>query len=114
MVQTPEESMRSVLMRLQELGYIEDASVIVEGDRPHSGLTDLRITRTGHVADDRRATERQVVSPAAWCSLVPVCPSSGCDRRSGHPPPNDAIALGTGRARVVIAEGRRLRPQRWS
>lgn len=33
-----------------ELGYIEDATVMVEGDRVHSGQTDLRVTDTGHVA----------------------------------------------------------------
>ena len=33
MVETPEESLRSVLARLQELGYIEDASPKAEGDQ---------------------------------------------------------------------------------
>ncbi len=52
MVETPEESLRSVLARLQELGYIEDASPKAEGDQMHSGLTDLRITETGQVAKE--------------------------------------------------------------
>jgi adenylylsulfate kinase len=49
MVETPEESLRNVLSKLADLGYIEDATMLVEGDRLHSGLTDLRITDTGHV-----------------------------------------------------------------
>jgi adenylyl-sulfate kinase len=49
MVETPEESLRNVLGKLADLGYIEDATMLVEGDRLHSGLTDLRITDTGHV-----------------------------------------------------------------
>ncbi|MFB3738227.1 MAG: adenylyl-sulfate kinase [Candidatus Velamenicoccus archaeovorus] len=53
MVQTPEASLRSVLGVLQELGYIEDAEVRVEGPKVHSGLTDLRVTDTGHVAEGR-------------------------------------------------------------
>ncbi len=52
MVETPEESLRNVLERLHELGYIEDASVMIEGDRAHSGMTDLRLTETGHVAKE--------------------------------------------------------------
>jgi adenylylsulfate kinase len=50
--ETPEESLRHVLDRLAELGYIEDATVLVEGDRLHSGLTDLRIADTGHVVKE--------------------------------------------------------------
>ncbi len=47
--QTPEESLQSVLDRLTELGYLEEASIHVSGDRVHSGLTDLRVAETGHV-----------------------------------------------------------------
>ena len=47
--QTPEESLQSVLDRLTELGYVEEASIHVSGDRVHSGLTDLRVAETGHV-----------------------------------------------------------------
>ena len=47
--QTPEESLQSVLGRLTELGYLEEASIHVSGDRVHSGLTDLRVAETGHV-----------------------------------------------------------------
>ncbi len=53
MVETPEESLQLVLNKLAELGYIEDATPLIEGDRAHSGLTDLRLTDTGHVAEGR-------------------------------------------------------------
>jgi adenylylsulfate kinase len=52
MVESPEESLKRTLSRLKELGYIEDDSVMVEGDRRHSGLTDLRVTQSGHVATE--------------------------------------------------------------
>jgi adenylylsulfate kinase len=48
----PEESLQHVLDTLQARGYIEDASPMIEGDRMHSGLTDLRVTDTGHVAKE--------------------------------------------------------------
>jgi adenylylsulfate kinase len=50
--ETPEESLRHVLDTLAKLGYIEDATVLVEGDRLHSGLTDLRVADTGHVVKE--------------------------------------------------------------
>jgi adenylylsulfate kinase len=49
----PIDSLRNVLTRLQELGYIDDAVIKVAGERVHSGLTDLRTTDSGHVADGR-------------------------------------------------------------
>jgi adenylyl-sulfate kinase len=49
LVETPEESLQKVMETLQRLGYIEDATLLVEGDRVHSGLTDLRLTESGHV-----------------------------------------------------------------
>ena len=49
MIETPEQSLRRTLSRLKELGHLEDDSVLVEGDRVHSGLTDLRVHETGHV-----------------------------------------------------------------
>jgi hypothetical protein len=52
LVETPEESLQHLLTRLKELGYIDSADVLVEGDRVHSGLTDLRVTSTGHVAKE--------------------------------------------------------------
>ena len=52
MVQTPEESLQAVLTRLVELGYLDDDRVMVEGDRLHSGLTDLRVHDTGHVVKE--------------------------------------------------------------
>lgn len=48
----PEESLQHVLDTLAELGHIDDAGMLVEGERVHSGLTDLRITKTGHVAKE--------------------------------------------------------------
>ncbi len=52
LAEAPEESLVHVLETLAELGYLEDASVMIEGDRVHSGLTDLRVTETGHVAKE--------------------------------------------------------------
>ncbi|MEP6972662.1 MAG: adenylyl-sulfate kinase [Actinomycetota bacterium] len=48
----PEASLQHVLDTLKARGYIEDATVMIEGDRVHSGLTDLRVTETGHVAKE--------------------------------------------------------------
>jgi adenylylsulfate kinase len=53
MVETPEESLQRTLTRLKELGYLEDDTLLVEGDRKHSGMTDLRLTETGDVAKGR-------------------------------------------------------------
>jgi adenylylsulfate kinase len=53
MVESPEESLANVLRTLAELGYIEDATPLVEGPKVHSGLTDLRVTDAGHVAEGR-------------------------------------------------------------
>jgi adenylyl-sulfate kinase len=53
MVEEPIQSLQNVLMKLQELGYVEDSRILVEGDRMHSGLTDLRVTGSGHVAEGR-------------------------------------------------------------
>ncbi len=53
MVETPQESLQKVLETLRDLGYIEDATPIVEGPKVHSGLTDLRVTEAGHVAEGR-------------------------------------------------------------
>jgi adenylylsulfate kinase len=52
MVETPEESLRKVMDALRGLGHIEDATLLVEGDRVHSGMTDLRLTESGHVAKE--------------------------------------------------------------
>ena len=51
-VETPEQSLRKVMDTLQRLGYLEDATPLVEGDRAHSGMTDLRVTDSGHVAKE--------------------------------------------------------------
>jgi adenylylsulfate kinase len=53
MVETPEESLRKVLDKLAELGYIEDPTPLVREPRPHSGLTDLRMGGAGREADGR-------------------------------------------------------------
>jgi adenylylsulfate kinase len=53
MTEEPLESLQGVLRKLHELGYIEDSRILVEGERVHSGLTDLRVTDTGHVAEGR-------------------------------------------------------------
>ena len=51
-VETPEQSLRKVMDTLQRLGHIEDSTRLVEGDRVHSGLTDLRVTDSGHVVKE--------------------------------------------------------------
>ena len=52
LVESPEESLQHVLTKLRELGYVEDDAVLVEGDRVHSGMTDLRVGDTGHVVKE--------------------------------------------------------------
>ena len=52
MVESPEESLAKVLRTLADLGHIDDPTPLVEGDRLHSGLTDLRVTGSGHVAKE--------------------------------------------------------------
>jgi adenylyl-sulfate kinase len=52
MVESPEESLQKVMDTLQRLGHIEDARLLVEGARVHSGFTDLRVTDSGHVAEE--------------------------------------------------------------
>jgi adenylyl-sulfate kinase len=49
--QTPEESLQSVLDKLKGLGYIDDSARMVQGPKQHSGLTDLRTTAEGNVAE---------------------------------------------------------------
>jgi adenylylsulfate kinase len=53
LVETPEQSLQKVMDTLRTLGHIEDATLLVEGDRIHSGLTDLRVTDAGHVAREK-------------------------------------------------------------
>ena len=48
--ETPEQSLQNVLTKLAELGRIEDATIRAEGDRLHSGQTDLRLTDEGKVS----------------------------------------------------------------
>jgi adenylyl-sulfate kinase len=53
MDEEPIESLQHVLDALVRLGYLDDATIKVEGVRRHSGMTDLRLTETGHVAEGR-------------------------------------------------------------
>jgi adenylylsulfate kinase len=50
--QTPEESLQFVMTRLKELGWLDSDEVLIEGDRVHSGMTDLRVATTGHVVKE--------------------------------------------------------------
>jgi adenylylsulfate kinase len=52
MTETPEESLQNVLRTLVKLGYIDTDEVMIQGDRMHSGLTDLRVADTGHVVKE--------------------------------------------------------------
>ena len=53
MTQSPEESLQVVLTKLKELGRIGSDEVMIEGDRVHSGLTDLRVdSATGNVVKE--------------------------------------------------------------
>jgi adenylylsulfate kinase len=52
MTETPEGSLQNVLTALVKLGYLDSDEVMVEGDRMHSGLTDLRVADTGHVVKE--------------------------------------------------------------
>ena len=50
--QSPEESLRFVLTRLKELGRLDSDEVLMQGDRVHSGMTDLRVAESGHVVKE--------------------------------------------------------------
>jgi len=52
MTETPEESLQNVLRALVKLGYLESDEVMIQGDRMHSGLTDLRVADSGHVVKE--------------------------------------------------------------
>ncbi|MEA2521930.1 MAG: 3-phosphoadenosine 5-phosphosulfate synthase [Actinomycetota bacterium] len=52
MTESPEESLQNVLTKLKELGRIQDDTVMVTGDRMHSGFTDLRVADSGHVVKE--------------------------------------------------------------
>ena len=52
MTESPEESLQTVLTKLKELGRIESDEVMIEGDRVHSGLTDLRVDAAGTVVKE--------------------------------------------------------------
>jgi adenylylsulfate kinase len=50
--ESPEQSLQNVLTKLAELGRIQDATPMIEGDRVHSGMTDLRVSDTGTVVKE--------------------------------------------------------------
>jgi adenylylsulfate kinase len=50
--ESPEESLQQVLTTLAKLGYLDSDEVMVEGDRVHSGQTDLRVHDSGHVVKE--------------------------------------------------------------
>jgi adenylylsulfate kinase len=52
LVESPEESLQNVLTKLAELGHISDAARMIQGERGHSGMTDLRLTDSGVVVKE--------------------------------------------------------------
>ena len=52
MVETPEASLQRVLTTLAALGHLESDQSMIQGDRVHSGMTDLRVHETGHVVKE--------------------------------------------------------------
>ncbi len=52
MTEGPEESLQHVLTTLVKLGYLDSDEAMVQGDRMHSGLTDLRVADSGHVVKE--------------------------------------------------------------
>ena len=52
MTESPEESLQHVLTTLVKLGHLDTDEVMIEGDRVHSGQTDLRVHDTGHVVKE--------------------------------------------------------------
>jgi hypothetical protein len=53
LLQEPVESLQQILDQLRDMGHIDDSTIMVEGDRAHSGMTDLRLTESGTVAEGR-------------------------------------------------------------
>jgi adenylylsulfate kinase len=51
--QEPIESLQQILDQLRDLGRIDDSTIMVEGDRRHSGMTDLRVTDEGTVDEGK-------------------------------------------------------------
>jgi adenylylsulfate kinase len=50
--ETPRESLQNVLTILMRLGYLGSDEPMVDGDRLHSGMTDLRVHDTGRVVEE--------------------------------------------------------------
>jgi len=51
--QEPIESLQQILDQLRDMGHIDDSTIMVEGGRKHSGMTDLRLDDEGNVAEGR-------------------------------------------------------------
>ena len=62
--------MQHVLDTLKALGYIDDATPMIEGERVHSGLTDLRVTDTGHVRAEGEPRRRPGTRGACYASFM--------------------------------------------
>jgi adenylylsulfate kinase len=52
LAETPRQSLQNVLTTLMKLGYLDTDEPMAEGDRLHSGMTDLRVHDTGHVVNE--------------------------------------------------------------
>jgi adenylylsulfate kinase len=53
MNEVPPDSLRNILDKLGEMGFIEETKPLVSVPETHSGFTDLRVTDTGQVAEGR-------------------------------------------------------------
>ena len=114
MVESPEESLAKVLRTLADLGHIDDPTPLVEGDRLHSGLTDLRVTGsaaaqgwrltgetfTGELRAGEPDTLRVALRDGVHYALAVVCDGDCRDLALTVVDDNDAIL-----ARSAGAEG---------
>ena len=69
-----------VLSRLQELGRIDDDTVLVTGERAHSGMTDLRVSRR-HGRQGALTSSR---GHSVWCKISSEQRSSFLNERKWH------------------------------
>jgi adenylyl-sulfate kinase len=51
--QEPVESLQQILDQLRDMGHVDDSTIMHVGDRQHSGMTDLRLTDEGNVAEGK-------------------------------------------------------------
>ena len=63
LVETPEESLQNVMDTLHRLGHIDDAEPPRRGGSCPLGLTDLRVTESGHVVKEHERPRRLECSP---------------------------------------------------